>query len=221
MIVNADKFQVIISNKKESEAKYKQTIDNNNIESTKSVKRLGIAIDDPVRFDQHISNLCSKATMQLNALSRLQKHMEKSEKIAIVNRFIYENFNYFPLVWFFSTCESIRKIKKMQKRCLRMVLDNYENDYDILLRKSGKVTMKIKQLRVLAIEIFKTVNNLNLNYKKSIFAPKTHAKLRPNGILVKYHNTITYGAKSLKTLGPKIWKQLLGNIKSETSYTKS
>ena len=31
--------------------------------------------------------------------------------------------------------------------------------------------MEIKPLRVLAIEIFKTVNNLNLNYMKDIFTP--------------------------------------------------
>ena len=63
MIVNADKFQAIILNKN-SEAKYKLTIDNNNIESTKSVKLLGITIDGRLRFDQHIANLCSKAAMQ-------------------------------------------------------------------------------------------------------------------------------------------------------------
>ena len=62
IIVNADKFQAITLNKKENEAKYKLTIDNNDMESTKSVK----LIDDRLRFDQHISNLCSKAAMQLN-----------------------------------------------------------------------------------------------------------------------------------------------------------
>ena len=50
-IVNADKFQAIILNKKESEAKYKLTIDNNDIESAKSVKLLGTTIDDRLRFD--------------------------------------------------------------------------------------------------------------------------------------------------------------------------
>ena len=84
MIVNADKFQAIILNKKESEAKYKLTIDNNDIES---VKLLGITIDDRLRFDQHIINLCSKATMTLNTLGRLQKYMGKPEKVAIVNSF--------------------------------------------------------------------------------------------------------------------------------------
>ena len=46
MIVNADKFQAIILNEKVSEAKYKLTIDNNDIESTKFVKLLGITIAD-------------------------------------------------------------------------------------------------------------------------------------------------------------------------------
>ena len=111
--------------------------------------------------------------------------------MAIVNSFIYANFNYCPLVWHFSTCESIRKIEKMQKRCLRIALDDYDSDYNVLLRKSGKVTMEIKLLRVLAIEIFKIVNNLNPNYMKDIFTPKLHPKVRPNDILVKHHNTIT------------------------------
>ena len=80
--------------------------------------------------------------MQLNALGRLQKLMGKPEKVAIVNSFIYANFNYCPLVWHFSTCESIRKINKIQKRCLRIVLDDSDSDYNVLLRKSRKVTMQ-------------------------------------------------------------------------------
>ena len=83
-----------------------------------------------------------------------------SEKVAIINSFIYTNFNYCPLAWHFSTCESIRKIEKIQKRCLRIVLDNYGSDYDVLLRKNGKATMEMKRLRILAIEIFKTVQTI-------------------------------------------------------------
>ena len=58
MIVNAGKFQALVLNKK-SEAKYSLTLDNNDTEPTKSVKRPGITIYDRLRFDQHMSNLCS------------------------------------------------------------------------------------------------------------------------------------------------------------------
>ena len=104
--------------------------------------------------------------------------MEKHEKVAIVDSFIYANFNYCPLVCHFSTYESIRKIEKIEKHWLRIVLDDYDSDYDVLLRKSGKVTVEIKRLRVLFIEIFKTTSNLNPNYMKDIFTPKLHPKVK-------------------------------------------
>ena len=83
--------------------------------------------------------------------------------------------------------------------------------------------METKRLRNLATEIFKTVNNLNQNFMKNIFTSKENAKVRPNNIIVKSHNSqlkVTYGNKSLMTLGPKIWNALPENIKSETSYKK-
>ena len=110
--------------------------------------------------------------MQLNALNRLQKYMGKKEKEVIINSFIYANFNYCPLVWHFCSCESARKIEKIQIRCLRILLDDNESNYETLLEKSGKPTMEVKRLRILAVEIFKTINNLNPRFMQNIFPPK-------------------------------------------------
>ena len=62
--------------------------------TTKSVKLLGIETDNQLRFNQHISKLCSKAAMQLNAICRLAKFMGNNEKIAMINSFVYFNYNY-------------------------------------------------------------------------------------------------------------------------------
>ena len=43
--------------------------------------------------------------------------------------------------------------------------------------------MEIKKLRTLATEIFKTINNINPSYMKSIFTPKANAKLRLHDII--------------------------------------
>ena len=219
MVVNLDKFQAIIVNRKEAQAAHKLIIDNKEIKTINSIKLLGINIDDQLRFNEHISILCSKAAMQLNALSRLQKYMGKSEKEAIINSFILSNFKYCPLVWHFSSCESIRKIEKIQKRYLRIILSDYESDYETLLRNSNKPTMEIRRLKTLAVEIFKTVNEINPPYMKNTFAPKENAKVRQNDI-VKRINTSRFGTQSLRSLGPKIWNNLPSNIKSETSFLK-
>ena len=63
----------------------------------------------------------------------------------------------------------MRKIEKIQERCLQMMLDDYESNYDALLHKSGKSTLEVKRLRTLAIEVFKTLNNKNPSSMKEIF----------------------------------------------------
>ena len=77
--------------------------------------------------------------------------------------------------------------------------------------------MEVKRLRTLATESFKTINNINPSYMKHIFTSKPNAKTQPHDIIVRHHNTATYGDKSLTALRPKIWKKLPTNIKSLTS----
>ena len=62
------------------------------------------------------------------------------------------------------------------------------------------------------------VNNLNPSFMRNIFTSKENARVRPNDIVVKSHNSANYGDKSLMTLGLKIWNSLPEKIKSETSY---
>ena len=80
--------------------------------------------------------------------------------------------------------------------------------------------MEIKRLRNLALKIFKTINDLNPSFIKSIFLAKLNARVRLNDILVKTCKSATFGDKSLGTLGPKIWTALQQNKKVENSYVK-
>ena len=64
------------------------------INTSKSFKPLGITIDNKLNFEEHIFDFCKKTSLQLNAVSRLQRYMEKKEKEAVINSFIYFNFNY-------------------------------------------------------------------------------------------------------------------------------
>ena len=97
------------------------------------------------------------------------KHVGESEKEVLIQSFIQANFNYCPLVWFFTSPESLRKIERIQIRALRILFNDYENDTEYLLDRANKTTFLIKQHKNLAIEIFKTLNNLNPVYMKDIF----------------------------------------------------
>ena len=88
------------------------------------------------------------------------------EKEILLNSFVYTNFNYCPLVWHFCSSKSLNKIEKIQERALRLLHNGFTREYSELLNKSGNPSMEVKRLRTLALEIFKTLNNLNPDYMK-------------------------------------------------------
>ena len=65
-----------------------------------------------------------------------------------------------------------------------LVLNKNTSDYQILLERSKKTSMKMKRLRNLATEIFKAVNNLNPSFMKNIFTSKENVRVCPNNIVI-------------------------------------
>ena len=80
IIANSDKLHTIILSENAIDVAHKLRIYDNEIETTKSIKLLEVDIDYQIKFSEHISTLCSKVAMQLNAFYRLQKYIGKTEK---------------------------------------------------------------------------------------------------------------------------------------------
>ena len=125
------------------------------------VKLLGIEIDNKLNFEKHISNICKKASNQLNAICRLQTFLGHKEKQAIINTFMHSNLNYGFLIWDFSSKKSKNKMEKIHERSLKFLSSDYARSYAELLEKSSSVSMETKRSRMMVCEIFKTQNNLN------------------------------------------------------------
>ena len=52
------------------------------------------------------------------------------------------------IVWHFCSSKSFYKIEKIKERALRLLHNDFASDYAELLKRSGKVTMEIKRLRM-------------------------------------------------------------------------
>ena len=172
--------------------------------------------DDKLSFETHVSAICKKASGQLSALKRLSPHLTYKSCKAAVDAFIISNFNYCPLVWYFSTARELQKIKCIQGRALRLIHDDYESDYNVLLDRSNTGTMKVKRMRALCIEIYRTLNSLSPKYVKELF--KLNSPVYSSGRSQNLHgpgvNQTTFGLKSIQYEGPKIWNHLPNSIKS-------
>ena len=225
MIINPDKFQAIILDKKKSNlTNIPLAIDNQTIKSVPSVELLGIDLDDKLNFNLHVSNICRSAANQLNASIRLKSYLSFNAKSVLINSHIISNFIYCPLVWMFSAAKSLSKIESLQKRAPRFLYNDYTVSYEGLLEKAGKVKMNVYRLRNLCVEIYKTIKKLNPEFMNDIF------KVRGNKRVVREQyklnletpewNQVTFGAKSLKVYGSKVWNSLPSHIKTSENLIK-
>ena len=223
-MVNPGKFRaIIIDKKKECNNNETLKIGDKTIKASSSVNLLGVRIDNQLNFNLYISNICRSAANQLNALIRLKRFLDFEEKKTLINSYFYSNFNHCPLVWMFSSAKSLNKVESLQKRALRFLYDNYDSSYESILKISGKSTVNVNRLRSLCIEIFKTLNNINPAFMNEIFElRKTNRAVRNQyklNLEVPIINQVTFGAKSIRYLGPKIWNSLPFHIKSSENYT--
>ena len=114
MIVNPDKFQAILLDKRKSgHTNQRIVVDNQYIKVVSSVELLGIQIDDKLNFNLHISNICWSAANQLNALIRLKRFPSFKEKRIIINSYFMANFHCCPLVWMLSSASPLKKAENL------------------------------------------------------------------------------------------------------------
>jgi hypothetical protein len=159
MKANPDKFQAIAIGKKSKNGDIKFNLDGNEILCEIEVKLLGVTIDCQLKFNTHISEICRKASRQLNVLKRIGKHLSKLGRLTIYHSYIMSNFNYCPVVCHFCGESNTKKMEKIQERALRFIYEDFNSDYDTLLLKSGLPSLKIRRLRMMAIEISKSFTN--------------------------------------------------------------
>ena len=57
---------------------------------------------------------------------------------------------------------AIKKLEIIQKRALRFVLEDFTSDYDTLLTKANTDTILISRLKLVAMEVYKCINAINV-----------------------------------------------------------
>ena len=103
------------------------------------------------------------------------------------------------------------KINKLHERSLRILYKDDTLSFNELLEKDKSVTMHVRNVRLLATEMYKVKNNLSPSFIVDIF-PKSEAvySLRNNREFIRPKvNTVQWGIESLRYYGPVIWDLLL------------
>ena len=146
---NPDKCHALISTNRHLDIK----IGDNTIGNSECEKLLGVKIDVNLNFNNHISDLCKKAGRKISALARVEPFMSFNKRKLLMNAFFTSQFSYCPLIWICHSRLNNRKINRLYERCLRIIYNDKQSSFDELLNKDSSVSIHIRNLQKLAIEM--------------------------------------------------------------------
>ena len=229
LTLNAEKCHLIISGNIHDPISAK--VGDATIWEEDSVKLLGVIIDSQLTFNNHVKSICTKASQKLTALFRMVNLLSEVKRRLLIKTFFESQFNYCPLLWMFCDRSLNHKINRLHERSLRLAYNDYSSTFQDLLIKDKTVTIHQRNLRALAIEMYKISHDLSPDFMKDILT-KTHdsyptrsncnVKIENDGSISHSQksnfrtpkvNTVTFGLESFRCLGPKIWKLVPDNLK--------
>ena len=110
---------------------------------------------------------------------------------------------------------SIAKICKVHFRTLQIVYNNYDKSYHDLLNFSNYFSIHQRHLRFLAIEVYKSLMNINPEFMWEFFNKNpVRYNLRKGGIVyLPPSRSSCYGINSLAFRGSLLWNSLPSNVK--------
>ena len=167
---NADKYHFLVRTSQEVSL----NVNTFKIKNSDCEKLLGVKFNSKHKFDQHIADLCRTASRKINAITRVKPFMNLSKRRLLMNSFFKTQFNYCPLLWMCDSRENNTKINGLHERCLRTIYNDKQSSFNELLKKDGSVSMRERNLQVLATEMYKSNNGLSTPLMKDIFSLDVH-----------------------------------------------
>ena len=147
--------------------------------------------------------------------SKKAKCLDQDKRILLMKSFVISQFNYCAIIWMYCQRQSDNLINKIHERALRIAYNDYTSDFKALLETDCSVKIHQRNIQTLALESFKTKNDLNPNFMENIISPVSHGCYTRNQNLA-YPNpkTVSYGLDTFGYRANEIWNNLPSEIHS-------
>ena len=189
------------------------------IKNSVSEKLLGVIINNKLDFTEHLNTVCKKANLKLHALNRISRFLSPEQHVLIINAYIKSLFNYCPLVWMFCYRRIMHKMNKIHERSLRLLLKNYKDDFQDLLRSSSDTSIHQRCINSLLTEVYKYIHGLSPKIMKEVFSTRANIyNTRQFNVLGTHIPTSSrYGLNSIPYEANQLWNLLPESLKSSPS----
>ena len=119
--------------------------------------------------------------------------------------FINSQFGYCPLVRMFCNSNLNNRINRTHEKALRIVHSDQISTFENLLMRDNSVTIHVRNLHTLAIELYKVASGLAPEMMWRILPLKQTMRYPQNIFEIRNIHSTKYGIESLAHFGPRLW----------------
>ena len=192
-------------------------------------KFLGVMMDNKLCWKQHIAHVKTKISRIISILYKIRNSLTTSAKLMLYNSLVLPYLQYCCVAWGSANATTLRPLKTIQKRAIRIVKNANYIDHTLMLFKETKV-LKLndlidaemhkfiqKQIQltnpIIPIQYNHEIHNYNTRQRSNLRPPQVRSNLS--------RNTVSYkGIINWNNLNPNL-KTLLNPITFKINLKKS
>ena len=92
------------------------------IRTSDSLKILGVTIDNKLNFNEHINDVCNKASQRVGVIMRLRNLIPTTAKLVLFKSAILPYLTYCHIVWHFCRASDTRRLKESRNEDLGLCI---------------------------------------------------------------------------------------------------
>ena len=192
-----------------------------NINRVKSVKYLGMHIDEKLKWDEHVNNLCSTLSRNFPMFYSIRNHLTNNLKKQLYFSMVYSRIIYGIVLYGVCRSSLLNKVQVLQNKLIKVLYKlPYRTDTDAL--HSNLDILKVKDICKYQIQkfVYESVNKTCIsqfhNYYKCTHNEHNMDTRQENLLYTRIPKT-KYGEYSLKHYGADLWNSLNQSIKQKES----
>ena len=216
LLLNPEKTEVITlcpKGNKDYLCNYKLTLDDIDLNSSSTVRNLGVLFDQDLSFKAHMNQTCRSAFFHLRNISRIRNLLSKSDAEKVIHAFVTSRIDYCNSVLAGCPKSSLKTLQLVQNTAARILTGTKRQEHITPVLSSLHwlpVEYRIK-FKVLLLT-YKAITGCAPYYLTEIIAPyQPNRELRSAnaGLLVVprcFKSTV--GARAFSHQAPSLWNNL-------------
>ncbi len=187
------------------------TLDVCSLDSSSSVRNLGVLFDSNLSFDSHVSSICKTAFFHLKNISKLRPMLSMSNAEMLIHAFLTSRLDYCNAL--LGGCSARLTNDRVQNAAARVLTRTRKYDH-ISPVQSTLHWLPIKHcidFKILLIT-YKALNGLAPQYLRELlshYSPPRPLRSQNSGhLIIPRISKSTAGGRSFFYLAPKLWNNL-------------